>query len=141
MHQLLKPQGKLIGLLFNRSFEVSPPFGGTKAEYEQLFRGAFTWKQLETAMRSIPARQGSELFLDLTKNENVQVNRYQLVGMTCNSCREKVEQRCNQISGVVNAQISSDFKTLLLVTTHPLSIQELQTVVSADEAYELSPID
>jgi cyclopropane fatty-acyl-phospholipid synthase-like methyltransferase len=30
MHSLLKSNGLLIGLLFNRSFEKSPPFGGNK---------------------------------------------------------------------------------------------------------------
>jgi hypothetical protein len=41
MHNLLNDHGILAGLLFNRSFDVSPPFGGSKEEYEKLFSGAF----------------------------------------------------------------------------------------------------
>ncbi len=36
MNRLLKPSGKLVGVLFNKSFERGPPSGGTKKEYEQL---------------------------------------------------------------------------------------------------------
>ena len=34
MHHLLSKNGKIAGLLFNRSFEISPPFGGNTTEYE-----------------------------------------------------------------------------------------------------------
>jgi methyl halide transferase len=36
MYQLLKPGGKLVGVLFNRSFEGGPPFGGSENEYCEL---------------------------------------------------------------------------------------------------------
>jgi len=32
MHELLAKDGILAGLLFNRKFEVSPPFGGSQEE-------------------------------------------------------------------------------------------------------------
>ena len=42
MSELLKPNGKLVGLLFDRAFEKSgPPFGGTKREYHQRFESLF----------------------------------------------------------------------------------------------------
>lgn len=37
---------KLRGSFFNRSFEISPPFGGNTTEYEQLFSEAFHFKIL-----------------------------------------------------------------------------------------------
>ncbi|WP_431214873.1 methyltransferase domain-containing protein [Puia sp. P3] len=35
-HTLLRPGGKLIGLLFDRNFVGGPPFGGHKDEYQTL---------------------------------------------------------------------------------------------------------
>ena len=49
MHQLLTDYGKLFGLLFNREFEVSPPFGGSLNEYEQLFTKAFIFNSISLA--------------------------------------------------------------------------------------------
>lgn len=65
MHALLKPGGKLVGLLFNRSFDNSPPFGGNEQAYRDLFSPYFTIKKMETAHNSIPQRSGSELFFIL----------------------------------------------------------------------------
>ena len=62
MHQLLKPDGKLTGVLFNRAFEGGPPFGGSKEEYEQLFGKHLHIKKMELCTNSIPPRQGAELF-------------------------------------------------------------------------------
>lgn len=68
MLQLLNYGGKLVGLLFNRSFEISPPFGGTKKEYMDLFSPYFHIHTMETAYNSIPQRSGTELFIVLRKN-------------------------------------------------------------------------
>lgn len=66
MAALLKPSGKLIGLLFNKEFgRNEPPFGGTKAEYQQRFERHFDIEIMETSYNSHPARQGSELFIKM----------------------------------------------------------------------------
>lgn len=62
MHELLKHDGKLVGVLFNRSFEGGPPFGGSKEEYELLFSKHLHIKKMELCYNSIPPRQGAELF-------------------------------------------------------------------------------
>lgn len=63
MHQLLKPKGKLVGLLFNFPLTTSePPFGGSFSEYKSLFKDKFKIKVLETSINSIKERQGKELF-------------------------------------------------------------------------------
>lgn len=62
MHKLLKPTGKLVGVLFNRSFEGGPPFSGSKEEYELLFNKHLHIKKMELCYNSIPPRQGAELF-------------------------------------------------------------------------------
>ena len=67
MHQLLSEHGKLIGLLFNREFEVSPPFGGTLKEYEQLFHKAFVFNTIVLAKNSMPSRANTELFFEFQK--------------------------------------------------------------------------
>lgn len=67
MHQLLSDYGKLIGLLFNRKFDVSPPFGGSLKEYEQLFYKAFVFNSISLAANSISARANTELFFEFQK--------------------------------------------------------------------------
>ncbi|GAA0727160.1 methyltransferase domain-containing protein [Aquimarina litoralis] len=63
MKSLLKDNGKLVGVLFDRIFEQSgPPFGGTKQEYISLFSSHFKIKTLENCYNSILPRKDSELF-------------------------------------------------------------------------------
>ncbi len=63
MHRLLKPNGKLVGLLFNFELTASgPPFGGSISEYHSLFENKFEIRHLENAINSIKERQGNELF-------------------------------------------------------------------------------
>lgn len=63
MHSLLKPKGKIFGLLFDFPLtEAGPPFGGSKEEYLTLFSNSFNIKTLETAYNSIKPRAGKELF-------------------------------------------------------------------------------
>jgi SAM-dependent methyltransferase len=67
MHELLKPGGKLAGVLFNRDFDGGPPFGGHKAEYEKLFSSSFQIQKLETALNSAKPRSNTELFFEFLK--------------------------------------------------------------------------
>ena len=68
MHQLLKPNGKLIGLLFNFELtESGPPFGGSEREYKSLFEYKFQIKTLKKSINSIKERQGKELFFIFEK--------------------------------------------------------------------------
>lgn len=59
---LLNPEGKVVGLLFNKEFETNPPFGGSKNEYQQLFSTHFYIKKMELCYNSILPRKDSELF-------------------------------------------------------------------------------
>lgn len=66
MASLLKPKGKIIGLLFDKEFgRDEPPFGGTKDEYQQRFESKFEVEIIELSYNSHPARQGSELFIKM----------------------------------------------------------------------------
>ena len=65
MHKLLKPGGKLAGLLFDRPFEGGPPFGGSAAEYRELFSPVFEIKKLEPCANSVKPRMGSEVFFEI----------------------------------------------------------------------------
>ena len=71
VHELLKPQGKLAGVLFNIPLNTDyPPFGGSAEEYRPLFEPYFTFKHWETCHNSIPPRAGNELFICLEKKQN-----------------------------------------------------------------------
>ncbi|MGN6292749.1 MAG: methyltransferase [Chitinophagaceae bacterium] len=66
MHKLLKPGGKLVGVLFNRLFEeAGPPFGGTAEEYKALFQEKFLIETMELCYNSIEKRMGTEVFIRL----------------------------------------------------------------------------
>jgi hypothetical protein len=65
MHQLLAPEGKLAGLLFDKEFEGGPPFGGHQKEYRLLFAPLFKILRMEPCYNSIDSRKKSELFFIL----------------------------------------------------------------------------
>ncbi len=68
MHALLKQGGKLAGVLFGKEFEEQgPPFGGSAAEYEELFKNYFIIQKAEHCYNSHPKRAGAELFVIFVK--------------------------------------------------------------------------
>jgi len=60
--EILKPNGKFVGLLFNREFESGPPFGGNKDEYLRYFSTCFQNIEMEICHNSVAPRSGTELF-------------------------------------------------------------------------------
>ncbi|HHB77599.1 MAG TPA: methyltransferase domain-containing protein [Saprospiraceae bacterium] len=63
MATLLEPNGILAGLLFDVEFGFDgPPFGGSAAEYMELFKTHFEIITLEKALLSIKPRLGNEVF-------------------------------------------------------------------------------
>ncbi|MBP6432888.1 MAG: methyltransferase domain-containing protein [Ferruginibacter sp.] len=73
MHQLLCSGGKLVGLLFNRTFEQGPPFGGSKNEYENLFANYFSFEKVAICKTSISPRANTELWIEFNKKN---INEY-----------------------------------------------------------------
>ena len=67
MHSLLKPGGKLVGVLFDREFEGGPPFGGSQEEYKGLFAPLFNIQVLAPCYNSIKPRAGAEVFIIASK--------------------------------------------------------------------------
>jgi SAM-dependent methyltransferase len=71
IRKLLKPNGKLVGLLFNVPLNKDrPPFGGSQDEYKELFASQFEIDIMETAFNSIAPRAGNELFVKLLPLKN-----------------------------------------------------------------------
>lgn len=69
MKELLKPKGKLVGVMFNVPLnENRPPFGGNLEEYLKLFSSHFKIDILEKCYNSYKNRQGRELFVKLLKD-------------------------------------------------------------------------
>lgn len=65
---LLKENGRITGLLFNRRFEqAGPPFGGDTEEYRQLFMPYYRIKEMSTCYNSIPPRADTEVFIQFVK--------------------------------------------------------------------------
>lgn len=70
IHELLKPTGKLVGLLFDALLNDNhPPFGGNQKEYETYFQPYFDIHTIESCYNSFHNRQGMELFVKLEKNK------------------------------------------------------------------------
>lgn len=67
-YSLLRENGKIVGLLFEKDFgSPLPPYGGSENEYRQLFGNNFVIKVMEKCYNSISPRKDSELFIILTK--------------------------------------------------------------------------
>lgn len=67
---LLRENGKIIGLLFDKIFErQGPPFGGSTSEYKSIFSPFFKIKTMAKCYNSIAPREGSEVFIILNKIE------------------------------------------------------------------------
>ncbi|RNI22420.1 methyltransferase domain-containing protein [Rufibacter latericius] len=70
---ILKPGGKLVGVLFSEEFEKEgPPFGGTALEYQAYFEPYFRFIRFEPCQNSVKPRQGRELFIELQRRDRPQ---------------------------------------------------------------------
>lgn len=68
-HRLLKPNGKLVGVLYDAILNTDkPPFGGNYEEYLSLFKPFYSLAIFEKCYNSIPSRADRELFINLEKN-------------------------------------------------------------------------
>lgn len=67
---LLNKNGKIIGLLFDKTFDrQGPPFGGCPCEYKPIFEPHFVIKNMTECYNSIAPRAKSEVFINLVKKE------------------------------------------------------------------------
>lgn len=65
---LLKPGGRLIGVLFDEILNrIGPPFGGDLQAYQSLFSAYFDIKRMQKCFNSIGPREGKEIFINLEK--------------------------------------------------------------------------
>lgn len=140
MHQLLSKKGILAGVLFNRTFEVSPPFGGSEMEYQELFQDAFHLLQLDECKNSIAKRENSELFIEFKRNNQVVVNLYSFEGITCSGCKETVTNKFLELEEVLNASISSNFGTVLIGSTTKIPLKKLRSVIDFEAKYKIKKI-
>ena len=69
MYSLLTKKGLVVGLLFNKTFEHGPPFGGSLNEYEKLFEKYFKILTMHLCLNSIKPRANSELFVAFEKKD------------------------------------------------------------------------
>lgn len=66
--ELLKPGGKLSGVLFDDPlFDDHPPYGGTKEDYLPFFQPFYTIEVFDRCYNSIKPRKDRELFIVLKK--------------------------------------------------------------------------
>jgi SAM-dependent methyltransferase len=69
--QLLKSNGKLVGLLFDEPLNAThPPYGGSQQEYRELFAPYYEFEVFSTAYNSITPRERRELFIILRKRSS-----------------------------------------------------------------------
>jgi SAM-dependent methyltransferase len=68
VYHLLKPKGRLVGVLFGiPMFDNGPPYGGQLDHYKALFQKKFILQTLEPCYNSIKPRMGSELFVNFQR--------------------------------------------------------------------------
>jgi len=67
-HEILKKNGYIIGLLFNKKFDTQgPPFGGFHEEYVELFSKLFVIEKLENSINSAIPRKENEFWIKMRK--------------------------------------------------------------------------
>jgi SAM-dependent methyltransferase len=137
MHQLLAKEGKITGLLFNRTFESGPPFGGSQEEYTLLFQQAFDFLKMEVCKNSATPRAGSELFIEFKKNSEVLVNLYPFEGITCNGCKNTVSEKFTALEDVFNVSMSSNFAEVLIVSKDEIGLKTLAKEIAYDAKYKI----
>lgn len=72
MNQLLKPGGKLVGVVFTDPLNATtPPFGAKAEDYKLLFEALFVFRTFEPCINSIKPRLGRELFINFQKKVTV----------------------------------------------------------------------
>lgn len=138
MHQLLNENGVLAGLLFNRTFEASPPFGGSREEYEKLFQASFDIQKMETAPNSVTPRANTELSFYFKKNQQAVVRLYQFEGITCTGCKNTVSDIFSKIEGVKNVSMSTDYSEVLIVSDNEIDLKQLQELISYEKHYSIT---
>lgn len=138
MHQLLTENGKIVGLFFNRDFEISPPFGGNQKEYEKLFAPAFDLKTLSVCVNSASPRAATELFFIFQKKENVIVQYFTLQGVTCSNCTKTILDKIHAIPGVIDAQINALFSDLIVTSTNEIALKTLVDLLAYEPEYSIA---
>jgi SAM-dependent methyltransferase len=137
MHQLLAKEGKIAGLLFNRTFENGPPFGGSQEEYELLFKDSFYLLKMEVCQNSATPRTDSELFIELQKNSEVLVNLYPFEGITCSGCKNTVSEKFSTLENVLNVSMNTNFAEVLIVSKTEIALKTLQKEIDYDAKYKI----
>jgi SAM-dependent methyltransferase len=137
MHQLLAKEGKIAGLLFNRTFENGPPFGGSQEEYNLLFKEAFDFLKMEVCQNSATPRAGFELFIELQKNSEILVNLYPFEGITCSGCKNTVSEKFTAIKNVLNVNMSSNFAEVLIISKNEIALETLAKEIAYDVKYKI----
>jgi copper chaperone CopZ len=137
MHSLLNDGGRIAGVMFNRSFESGPPFGGSQTEYEQLFQTAFEFKTMACCINSVKPRHESELFVNLMKNPSVHVGLYKLSGFTCMECVGTNIKLIKVIQGVLHVSVNTAMNDMLIVSEKEIPIDAIKNVLSYDSKYSI----
>lgn len=137
MHQLLADKGKIAGLLFNRTFESGPPFGGSQEEYNHLFQKSFDFLKMKICQNSAEKRADSELFIEFQKNSEALVNLYPFEGITCSGCKNTVSEKFSSIEGILNVSMGSNFAEVLIVSKNEIALETLQKEIAYDIKYKI----
>ncbi len=137
MHQLLAEDGLLVGLLFNRTFEKSPPFGGSEELYFKLFKNAFHLNKMDNCTNSITPRANTELWVELERNNAIIVSLYDFEGMHCSSCQTIITEKLALLPNILNVSISSNYAEILIVSTKVIQLKDLQNTIAFDAKYSI----
>lgn len=141
VYHLLKPEGRVAGLLFNVVFEkAGPPFGGKKEDYVKLFEPLFELNQFDTCTNSVKPRAGNELFIEMVKRDTATtlVKLYAVSGITCSGCVRSVTAHFKNVEGVTAVFINTDFTEVLVVSSKQVPLQQLQQAIAYDAKYQLN---
>jgi SAM-dependent methyltransferase len=137
MHSLLNNNGVLAGLLFNRSFEISPPFGGNKEEYDDLFAKSFHFEHFDVCNTSIAPRKNTELWMKFRKNSEVKLSLFTFEGITCSGCIDNVKASLSSVNNFLHITVSPDFSEALVISSEVITARDLNAVLGESSKYKV----
>ena len=84
---------------------------------------------------------GIELAFQFQKKADVLISTYQFKGITCGGCKTSVMEKFKHIPNVLSAQMNTAFDFVLLTSTAPIALSDLQEAIAYDTDYQITQLN
>ena len=121
-----------MGLLFNKTLESGPPFGGSQTEYKMLFKSDFESIQMTIMPQSVISRaiQNSSLsYKRIVTLPQIYMKQHTIIAVIQSI---KLRKKLNNTAAIINSSANIDYIAILTISTQEISIESLEQIISDD---------